>query len=194
MKREKKNVRFPIFRERFLQLKGDKTTVEFAQNLGMSRATVGFYEAGERIPDALGVEKICRVCNVSADWLLGLSAAKTMNITTQAMCQETGLSEKAVEKIQNISRSGDNLTEALTFLIEHRELLRLLYCIRDLNNPEIFKLDDRAGLDYIYRVVHDLQSPKIDAIGSVQYRGSRTFGNIMEDALKQNVGNQKEEV
>lgn len=99
MKREQKNVRFPIFRERFLQLKGDKTTVEFAQNLGMSRATVGFYEAGERIPDALGVEKICRVCGVSADWLLGLSAAKTMNITTQAICQETGLSEQAVQNV-----------------------------------------------------------------------------------------------
>lgn len=140
------------------------------------------------------IMKLAEFYNVSVDYLLCITDTPTRDATTQAICQETGLSEKAVEKIQNISRSGDNLTEALTFLIEHREFLRLLYCIRDLNNPEIFKLDDRAGLDYIYRVVHDLQSPKIDAIGSVQYRGSRTFGNIMEDALKQNVGNQKKEV
>lgn len=50
---------------------------EFAELLGMSRQTVGFYLNGDRIPDALGILRIAEKCNVSADWLLGLSDIAT---------------------------------------------------------------------------------------------------------------------
>ena len=55
MNRAKKDAppRFPEFREAFLELMGDMTLEQFAKKLGMSRATVGFYAAGQRIPDAL---------------------------------------------------------------------------------------------------------------------------------------------
>lgn len=65
--------RFPEFQAAFVELMGDMTIKEFADKLGMSRATVGFYTAGQRIPDALGVRAIAEKCGVSADWLLGLS-------------------------------------------------------------------------------------------------------------------------
>ena len=58
MNRAKKDAppRFPEFREAFLELMGDMTLEQFAKKLGMSRATVGFYAAGQRIPDALGLK------------------------------------------------------------------------------------------------------------------------------------------
>lgn len=206
MKREK-NIRFPLFRERFLQLKGERTTVEFAQILGMSRATVGFYESGQRIPDALGIEKICKTCGVSADWLLGISIVKTSDTTTQAICQATGLSEKAVEhltllnKVAEFNSASDNAMttyqrgqiEALSFLIEHKDFNTLLTCLEYLRNPEIFKIDERAGFDNLYRMAHDLSSPRVEVIAGIQYRGARAFGNIMEDALKQNPANKDKE-
>lgn len=206
MKREK-NIRFPLFRERFLQLKGERTTVEFAQILGMSRATVGFYESGQRIPDALGIEKICKTCGVSADWLLGISTVKTSDTTTQAICQATGLSEKAVEhltllnKVAEFNSASDNAMttyqrgqiEALSFLIEHKNFNTLLTCLEYLRNPEIFKIDERAGFDNLYRMAHDLSSPRVEVIAGIQYRGARAFGNIMEDALKQNPANKGKE-
>ena len=65
--------RFPIFRERFRELQGNMSNTEFAEFLDISRQTVGFYCNGERIPDALGLKKIAEKCNVSADWLIGLS-------------------------------------------------------------------------------------------------------------------------
>ena len=68
----KKEPRYLAFMERFNELKGDMTQEEFAKKLGMSRATVGFYCAGIRIPDALGVAKIAKICGVTSDWLLGL--------------------------------------------------------------------------------------------------------------------------
>lgn len=206
MKREK-NIRFPLFRERFLQLKGERTTVEFAQVLGMSRATVGFYESGQRIPDALGIEKICKTCGVSADWLLGISTVKTSDTTTQAICQATGLSEKAVEyltllnKVAEFNSASDNAAttyptgkiEALSFLIEHKDFNTLLTCLEYLRNPEIFKISERAGFDNLYRMAHDLSSPRVEVIAGIQYRGARAFGNIMEDALKQNPANKDKE-
>ena len=58
--------RFPEFQAAFVELMGDMTIKEFADKLGMSRATVGFYTAGQRIPDALGVRAIAEKCGVSA--------------------------------------------------------------------------------------------------------------------------------
>ena len=55
MSRAKKDTppRFPEFRAAFLELMGDMTLDQFSKKLEMSRATVGFYAAGQRIPDAL---------------------------------------------------------------------------------------------------------------------------------------------
>lgn len=65
--------RLPIFAKRFNELRGDMSQDEFSKHLGISRPTVGFYENGARIPDALVLRQIAEQCNVSTDWLLGLS-------------------------------------------------------------------------------------------------------------------------
>ena len=74
---ERKNDRLPIFTERFRELQGERSNTEFADFLGISRQTVGFYCNGDRVPDALTLIKISQKCGVSVDWLLGLSTAKT---------------------------------------------------------------------------------------------------------------------
>lgn len=98
MSRAKKDTppRFPEFRVAFLELMGDMTLDQFSKKLEMSRATVGFYAAGQRIPDALGLKKIAEKCNVSADWLLGLSEARSSDSDIQEICKKTGLSEGIV--------------------------------------------------------------------------------------------------
>lgn len=67
------NGRFPIFTKRFRELQGERSNTEFAEFLGLSRQTVGFYCNGDRIPDALGLKEIAEKCGVSSDWLLGMS-------------------------------------------------------------------------------------------------------------------------
>lgn len=99
MSRAKKDfpVRFPEFQTAFNELMGDMTIKEFAEKLNMSRATVGFYSAGQRIPDALGIKAISEKCGVSADWLLGISGGvKTSNTDVKTVVKYTGLSEKSV--------------------------------------------------------------------------------------------------
>ena len=77
MKKEERDDRLPLFAERFAALRGDQSQEAFAQFLGISRPTVGFYESGARIPDALTLRRIAERCMVSTDYLLGLTDTKT---------------------------------------------------------------------------------------------------------------------
>lgn len=96
---EDKKKKFPEFAERFNELRGEMSQVDFSNFIGIARATVGFYENGDRLPDALVLKKIAKKCNVSSDWLLGLSDVKKPHATVSAICQETGLSERAVDHL-----------------------------------------------------------------------------------------------
>lgn len=91
--------RMPVFADRFIELRGKRTQDEFAKFLGISRPTVGFYESGQRIPDAVVLRQIAEKCNVSTDYLLGLTDEKTPDQSIQAICKKTGLTEKAVTQI-----------------------------------------------------------------------------------------------
>lgn len=96
MATQETDVRFPIFRERFCTLRGDMTQDEFAKKLGFSRPTVGLYESGSRVPDALALRTIAEKCDVSADWLVGLSDIKSRDAELQTVCNYTGLSEASI--------------------------------------------------------------------------------------------------
>lgn len=101
--------RFPVFSERFAELRGRKTQGEFAEFLGISRPTVGFYENGTRLPDALILRQISEKCNVSTDWLLGLSKVKDRDGDLQQACAYTGLSDIAISEIRTLYATEKNL-------------------------------------------------------------------------------------
>lgn len=102
---EEKNTKMPIFAERFNRLRGKKTQAEFAEFLGISRATVGFYENGDRIPDAMVLKQIAERCGVTTDYLVGLSDIASPDTDLQAVCKYTGLNWKSVEELQRICDS-----------------------------------------------------------------------------------------
>lgn len=95
---EEKKAKLPIFAERFNALRGERTQAEFAEFLGISRPTVGFYENGERIPDALVLSQIAKQCGVTTDYLAGLSDNKTLDGANVA--KATGLSDKAINVLE----------------------------------------------------------------------------------------------
>ena len=114
--------RFPEFRAAFLDLMGDMTLQEFADKLGMSRATVGFYAAGKRIPDALGVKTIAEKCNVSTDWLLGLSETKEICGDVNLVCNYTQLNADAIETIKGECHYQSSRI-ALNFILSNESFL-----------------------------------------------------------------------
>lgn len=106
-----------IFKERFHQLRGDMSQDAFSNFLNISRPTVGFYENGDRLPDAFTLMKISKRCGVPSDWLLGLTdnrSSKNIEIG-----KETGLSDKAIEVLQlfNQDPSGQEFISTINFLL-----------------------------------------------------------------------------
>lgn len=61
------------FGDKLREIKADMSVTAFAEKLGLSRQTVGFYLNGDRIPDILTLKQICEKCNVSADDILDIS-------------------------------------------------------------------------------------------------------------------------
>lgn len=116
------------FAQRFSSLRSGKTQSEFAELLGISRPTVGFYESGERIPDAITLGRIARICNVSADWLLGLSDVKSVEQNIQVAASTLGISGKAAENLARISTEteDDNIFISLKKSAAHDALNRIL--------------------------------------------------------------------
>lgn len=65
--------RLPVFALRLSELRGDRTQADFADLLGISRASISLYESGARTPDGAVLRKIGEKLNVSCDYLLGIS-------------------------------------------------------------------------------------------------------------------------
>ena len=94
--------RFPVFQERFNKLRQESgmSQDKFAEYLGLSRPTIGFYENGIRIPDALTLRIIAEKCEVSADWLLGLTGDKKR---IPSAIDELGLNEESIYLLRLLS-------------------------------------------------------------------------------------------
>ncbi len=111
MEQSKKESRFPKFQERFRKLQGEMSNTEFADFLGLTRQTIGFYLNGNRIPDILVLRQIAKRCNVSSDWLIGLTDIQGVDKTVRAVAEFTGLSEESVVKLNDVRKKcvGPNL-------------------------------------------------------------------------------------
>ena len=83
---------------RIVHLRGEKETQQqLADAIGVKREIVAFWETRKRCPNTEQIKKIADHFHVSADYILGLSDIESPDKTVQAICEYTGLSEKAVE-------------------------------------------------------------------------------------------------
>lgn len=58
--------------ERIRKLRGDRTKADMSRLVGVSRHSWDNYETGRKAPRLEIFYDICKACNVSADYLLGL--------------------------------------------------------------------------------------------------------------------------
>lgn len=94
-----------LFRERLKSLRGEKSLQEAAQALGISRATLGYYENGDRKPDIEILTKIANYYNVSSDYLLGLTNIKSLKIEDRIISEKTGLNEDSLRALYNLKKA-----------------------------------------------------------------------------------------
>lgn len=89
----------PEFSIRLNQLRGEDTIDAFSRKIGITRQTLGFYLSGDRVPDIVTLRRIAESCGVSADWLIGVSDSRSLDVTQRAIVDTTGLSEKALQNL-----------------------------------------------------------------------------------------------
>ena len=63
----------PMFGDRLKTLRGGESQSSFAMRFNLKQSAYSRYEAGSREPDLSLLCLIARVCNVTTDWLLGMS-------------------------------------------------------------------------------------------------------------------------
>jgi len=106
-----------LFEQRFNELRGDMSIAAFAKTLGMSSPTIGFYENGNRLPNASDLLRIATIYGVSADWLLGLSEVKAPDATVQSVCAYTGLTEESID-ILHSAQVCKTVIESLNIMLD----------------------------------------------------------------------------
>lgn len=82
---------------------------EFAKHIGISRQSIGFYESGKRVPDANTIKLICEKCNVSSDWLLGLSCFVQNDISVSE------ISNIVSDTVRDLEKAQARLTHLIAF-------------------------------------------------------------------------------
>ena len=110
----------PKFYERFRELRGDMTQSDFAKKTGLSRPTIGFYENGERLPDAYKLKQIAEKCGVSADWLLGMTDVRSTDMEDRHMADELNLSTMAIDALREYKESA--------FAFHYQRVLDTILC------------------------------------------------------------------
>lgn len=130
-----------IFSSRLRKLRTAKgkeyTRQRVADDLSISRASLEYYEKGQRLPDIEIAAKIADYYNVSVDYLLGRAKNKTTIQEKNDLCKYIRISEKAADSILELLATYDDETELLQknvtppyeydgFSEEHKEIFDTL--------------------------------------------------------------------
>ena len=117
------------FAERLTELREieGKKRQEVADSLGITRASLEYYEKGKRKPDIEVLTKLANYYKVSTDYLLGLSDAPTTDRDVQFICDYTGLD---MESLKNISK--DNIENKIINIYQDK---KSYYTRNEVTNP-----------------------------------------------------------
>lgn len=90
-----------IFADRLKELMGTLSQEEFSKKIGINRTTLINYLFGKREPQILVLKQIAEECEVSADYLLGLSNCRSLKDDEKTACFTTGLSENTISQLKS---------------------------------------------------------------------------------------------
>ena len=130
-----------IFTERLISLREERgiKRQQLADDLGITRASLEYYEKGKRKPDLEMIVKIAKNLHVSTDYLLGLTQAATVDKDIQAICDYTGLSSTAISVLTDFLSDNEKGIEDYTYNIEHEWYCDSITDQRDILNAFIEK-------------------------------------------------------
>ena len=106
---ENKTTCVEVFGKRLKELrKANGYTIEqFADMVGISKSTLGYYENDKRMPDIEILARIADTLNVNADYLIGRTNTTAQKGKMKTVCEFTGLSDCAVEYLSELVKNKD---------------------------------------------------------------------------------------
>lgn len=131
------NVRFGRVLKCLMRQTGT-TQAELAEHIGVTRQSVSSYLTGKTSPSMQGMGDIADFFGVSVDYLLGRTCARSNSDDIRTVCEYTGLSEKAVEKL--VVRDNPN-AEGISQMIESGCVIEVFewMCEKDAIHMKQFK-------------------------------------------------------
>ena len=99
-----------VFGKRLKELRKAKgyTIEQFADMVGISKSTLGYYENDKRMPDIEILARIADTLNVNADYLIGRTNTTAQKGRQKTVCEFTGLSDRgAAEYLSEIAEKKD---------------------------------------------------------------------------------------
>lgn len=125
------NSKLEIFRERLKELRGNSRLQDVAKDIGISRASLGYYENGDRKPDIEILMKLADYYHVSSDYLLGMSDVKKADSTIQSMVLKTGLSENVINKLCYYKERMTEFTDSLNIVLKSTNFEKVLSEVKE---------------------------------------------------------------
>lgn len=101
-----------IFAQRLCALMKERNVKQsiLAEKAGCSRQSVSQYINGSSVPNVDNLLSISDFFDVSTDYLLGRTNAKTTDKDLRIICEYTGLSENTIMTLHNSGGIWENLT------------------------------------------------------------------------------------
>lgn len=161
------------FTGRFRKMVGTATQQEIADKIGTSRQNVGKWISGTTSPDILALSKIACAYKVSTDYLLGLTPNKTSDPKLQEVQEYTGLSERSIENICQLTKCGKNVD----ILLEYDKLNDI---VELLNQIRIINIIKRY---FSMRINGDFKSDEIIKSATNNYNAFGIFSNSIKVSL-----------
>lgn len=108
------------FAQRLKTLRKERgiTQQQLADGVGISKGGLSYYENAGRTPDISILERFADYFGVTTDYLLGRTNAQTQKAKLQAVCNHTGLSDKAVNLLSDLKESSPAQLRVINFLLE----------------------------------------------------------------------------
>ena len=106
---ENKTTCVEVFGKRLKELrKANGYTIErFADMVGISKSTLGYYENDKRMPDIEILARKADTLNVNADYLIGRTNTTAKKGKMKTVCEFTGLSDRAAEYLSELVKDKD---------------------------------------------------------------------------------------
>lgn len=120
---------------------------EFAEALGVARATVSYYETGQRLPDIDFIARVHELTGCSINYLMGYDS--NMGEHSTVIASRTGLNDKAIEELNFFDQASIN------FILTNRNFWDMSYTLTTLTDPDICTeyLDNEEAVEFIYHQV-----------------------------------------